>query len=108
MKQNHALAKAITPQEIHLLEQLRQHPELFDRVQSLLEIVGHAEGPLQTADQVEAALIEEMRRLGSVTMHQWAIQAEARVSTELQHQNPTVLSRKKKRSNGGVSSGSCR
>jgi hypothetical protein len=49
-------------------------------------------------------LIDMLRRfsgaragLGSTTMHQWANQAEERVTTELQQQDPTVLSRKKKR-----------
>jgi hypothetical protein len=46
---------------------------------------------------VEGLLIQELRRLGSTTMHQWANQAEERVTTELQQQDPTVLSRKKKR-----------
>jgi hypothetical protein len=67
------------------------------RVQSILEIVRNAEGPLKTADEVEELVIEEMRRLGNVTLSQWASQAEERVSTELQRQDPTVRSRKKKR-----------
>jgi hypothetical protein len=46
-----------------------------------------------------------MRRLDSTTMHQWASQAEERVTTELRQADPTVRSRKKKRSNGGASSG---
>jgi hypothetical protein len=54
-------------------------------------------GPLKTADEVEELLIEEMRQLGSTTLHHWAIQAEARVSEELKSQDPTVQSRKKKR-----------
>jgi hypothetical protein len=62
-----------------------------------LEIAHHEEGPLKTADEVEELLIAEMRRLGSVTLHHWATQAEERVSAELQSQDPTVRSRKKKR-----------
>jgi hypothetical protein len=77
-----------TPQEIQLVEL---------RVQSILEIVGNTEGPLKTADEVEELLIQEMRRLGHLTLGQWAIQAEERVSTELKSQDPTVRSRKKKR-----------
>jgi hypothetical protein len=38
-----------------------------------------------------------MRRLGHLTLSQWAIQAEERVSSELKSQDPTVRSRKKKR-----------
>lgn len=97
MKPKKTVAQAITPQEIHLIEQLRQHPEIKERVHSILEIVGNAEGPLKTADEVEDLLIEELRRLGSATMHQWASQAEEHVTSELQQQDPTVLSRKKKR-----------
>jgi hypothetical protein len=67
------------------------------RVQSILEIAHHKDGPLKTADEVEELLIEEMRRLGSVTLHHLATQAEERVSVELQSQDPTVRSRKKKR-----------
>jgi hypothetical protein len=97
MKRKRTVAQAITPQEIHLIEQLRQHPEIKERVESILEIVRNEDGPLKTADEVEELLIQEMRRLGSTTMHQWANQAEERVTTELRRQDPTLLSRKKKR-----------
>jgi hypothetical protein len=96
MKPKKTVAQAITAQELHLIEQLRQHPEIKERVQGILEIVRNAEGPLKTADEVEDLVIQELRRLGSATMHQWASQAEERVASELQQQDPTVLSRKKK------------
>jgi len=70
---------------------------MMERVQSIMAIAGNAEGPLKTADEVEELLIQEMRQLGHVTLSQWAIQAEERVSTELKGQDPTVRSRKKKR-----------
>ena len=105
MKQKKAGPKTLSPQEVKLIEQLRAHPELLERFQSILHLACDEEGPLKTADEVEALLIQEMRRLGSSTMHQWAIQAEERVSTELRQADPTVLSRKKKRSSGGASSG---
>jgi hypothetical protein len=97
MKQKKTIGQAITPQEIRLIEQLRQHPEIKARVESIMELVRNEDGPLKTADQVEGVLIQELRRLGSTTMHQWANQAEQRVTTELQQQDPTVRSRKKKR-----------
>lgn len=97
MKQKKTVAQGITPQEIQLIEHLRQHPEIKERLQSILEIVRNEDGPLKTADEVEERLIQELRRLGSTTMHQWANQAEERVSTELQREDSTVLSRKKKR-----------
>ena len=97
MKQKETVPPTISPQEIQLIEQLRQHPEILERVQSILQIARNEDGPLKTADEVEELLIQEMRRLGSATMHQWASQAEERVSTELRRQDPTVRSRKKKR-----------
>lgn len=84
-------------QEMGLIEQLRQRPQMLERVQSILEIASNAEGPLKTADEVEELLIQEMRRLGNTTMNQWAAGAEERVSHELKRQDATVLSRKKKR-----------
>ena len=83
--------------EIKLMEQLRQHPEIMARVQSILEIANNQEGPLKTADEVENLLIEEMRRLGGATLRHWATRAEERVSAELKSHDPTVPSRKKKR-----------
>jgi hypothetical protein len=97
MKKKKVNVQALTQEEIRLLEQLRQHPEIRDRVRRILEIAGNEEGPLKTADEVEELLMEEMRRLGNVTMKQWATQAEDRVSTELKSQDSTVRSRKKKR-----------
>jgi hypothetical protein len=97
MNNKKAVAKAFTQAETQLIEQLRQHPEMMVRVQSILEIARNAEGPLKSADEVEELLIQEMRRLGNVTLSQWAIQAEERVSTELRSQDPSVRSRKKKR-----------
>ncbi|MCU0770458.1 MAG: hypothetical protein MUE94_01635 [Verrucomicrobia bacterium] len=97
MKSKKAVYLELKPEEKQLIEQLREHPDLMARVQSLLTITRNAEGPLKTADEVEDLLIEEMRRLGSATMSHWASQAEERVSRELKGQDPTVRSRKKKR-----------
>ena len=97
MKKIKSDSKELTQQETRLIEQLRQHPEIMDRVQSILAIARNAEGPLKTADEVEELVIQEMRRLGHVTLSQWAIGAEERVSTELKSLDASVRSRKKKR-----------
>ncbi len=83
--------------EKQFLEALRQHPELRARFQSILALTQNADGPIQTADAVEEQLIEVLRQLGHESMNQWAARAEQRVSTELQQQDATVRSRKKKR-----------
>ena len=96
MKKTPDSQSQFSQQETQLIEQLRQRPDMMVRMQSILHLACNQEGPLKTADEVEALLIEEMRQLGSTTLHQWAIQAEARVSEELKSQDPTVQSRKKK------------
>lgn len=96
MKKKNAGSIQVSPSEIQLLEQLRRHPEMMARVQSILDIAYDETGPLKSADQVEELLIQEMRRLGNTSMHQWASQAEERVSRELKGQDATVRSRKKK------------
>jgi hypothetical protein len=96
MKDKKGGEKRFGQQEIRLLEQLRQHPEIMARVQSILEIASNREGPLKRADEVEELLIEEMRRLGGATLQYWASQAEDRVGSELQNRDATVRSRKKK------------
>jgi len=96
MKQ-HGRGPELTPQEIRFMQQLRQHPEMWARMQSILELTRAADGPLPTADEVEEVLIQELRQLGNTTMNQWATQAEERVSSELKEQDATVRSRKKKR-----------
>jgi hypothetical protein len=97
MKKKTSVVPVLTQEEMQIIERLREHPEIRERLQSILEMTGSQEGPLKRADEVEELLIEEMRRLGHVTMSQWARQAEERVSTELQQQDSTVRSRKKKR-----------
>jgi len=97
MKKQKHRAKTFTADEIRIVEQLRQHPEIRARVEHILDLARNEEGPLKTADEVEELLVQEIRQLGNVTMRQWATQAEERVSTELRSRDPTVLSRKKKR-----------
>ncbi len=97
MNEKKRAASDLSAQEINLIERLRRRPKILERVQRILEIANSSEGPLQTADEVEELLLEEMRRLGNATMNEWAAQAQERVSQELKTQNPAVLKRKKKR-----------
>ena len=90
-------ASSWTDTERQLIEQLREHPELMTRFQSILAITRNEGTALKTADEVEGLLIEETRRLGHAGMSQWAVRAEERVSRELKSQGPPVRSRKKKR-----------
>lgn len=87
----------LNAQEKQLIERLRQHPELMERFESILEISANAEGPIKSADEVEALLIEEMRRLGNTTMRDWAAGAEKRLGDELRRKDTSAGVQKKKR-----------
>lgn len=97
MTQKKPQSKQLTAQEIRLIDQLRQRPEMMARFQSILDLANNSDGPLKTADEVEELLIQEVRRLGNVTMNQWASRAEERVGQELKAEDDSVRSRKKKR-----------
>ena len=97
MLKKKSIAKPLTIEELELIEQLREHPELLARFQSILGITRNEGTTLKTADEVEGLLIEEMRRLGQAGMSQWAVRAEERVGQELKSQEPQARSRKKKR-----------
>jgi|ERR1700731_101961 hypothetical protein len=87
----------LSAQELQLIERLREHPELMERFQSILEISANADGPVKSADEVEGLLIEEMRRLGNTTMGDWALSAEKRLGEQLEQRDASARVRKKKR-----------
>jgi hypothetical protein len=97
MREKKAVQNQLSREEIEIIEQLRQSPEMMARFQSILAIMSNAEGPLKSADEVEGLLIQEIRRLGNTTMNQWAARAEERAGQELKAEDPSVRSRKKKR-----------
>ena len=79
----------LTALETQLIEQVRRHPQMLARVQSILDLADATDGPLRSADEVEELLIQELRQLGHPTRNQWATQAEVRVGEELQSQDAT-------------------
>jgi hypothetical protein len=97
MKDKKSSQKPLSQEEREMMERLRRHPEILDRVRSVLEIAENKEGPLKTADEVEEMLIEEMRKLGNTTMRDWAGAAQEQVAEVLRGKEPTLRSRKKKR-----------
>ncbi len=86
----------LSAQELQLIERLREHPDLMERFQSILQISANADGPVKSADEVEGLLIEEMRRLGNATMGGWASSAEKRLADQLEQKDASARARKKK------------
>jgi hypothetical protein len=78
----------LTEEEHKHITNLRKRPDLLGRFAAILEISDGEEGEIQSEDEVEALLIEEVRRLGNASMGQWAKEAEARAGGEDQKKNP--------------------
>ncbi len=97
MKDQHPHHEQLSTEERLLIQQLREHPELMERFKHILEIATNADSPIKTADEVEALLIEEMRRLGNVTMQGWGEQVERKLAEQLKQKNAAAIVRKKKR-----------
>lgn len=97
MTNKKAVPANLTEAELQLLQQLRQHPELMERFQTILEITANVDGPLKSADEVEDLLIQEMRRLGNTSLETWAAEAEKRLGEQLQQKDDSAFAVKKKR-----------
>ena len=87
----------LSTQELQLIERLREHPDLMERFETILEISANTEGSVKSADEVEGLLIEEMRRLGNTTMGSWAVSAEKRLGQQLEQKDASARACKKKR-----------
>ena len=81
--------------ERRLIEELRHHPELLERFEAILALTKSEGGELRSADQMEELLVEEVRRLGSRAMQDWAQGAEARAAGDLCQAHPQARLRKK-------------
>ena len=55
-----------------LLRGLNAHPQIKNRIASMLAVVQDAGGDLKLADAAEMRLIQEIRRMGQEAMQAWA------------------------------------
>ena len=97
MTKKKAELRELSAPELQLIERLRQHPELMERFQSILEISASTDSSVKSADEVEGLLLEEMRRLGNTAMGDWASSAEKKLGEQLEQKTPSARARKKKR-----------
>ena len=95
MTNEHPEKSTLSPQELRLIEQLREHPELMARFESILDIT-KSEGVVKRADEIEGLLIEELRRLGNTTMGSWAAKVEGKLGEQLKQKDRSSKVRKKK------------
>ena len=67
-----------------LVEELSNYPHLREQVEAIVNLVRGDDGPIGRADDVEARLVEEVRKLGKNAMQEWAFNAEERAAAQLQ------------------------
>jgi len=72
-------------EEKKLIEGLRRRPAMMERMRAVMVLTDKGEA---TADEIEALLVQEIRRLGSDTMESWAGSAEEQAAKEFKQQNP--------------------
>ncbi|GHU09730.1 hypothetical protein FACS1894158_19100 [Betaproteobacteria bacterium] len=83
-----------------LLERLRAHPEIRNRLEGTLRAVSDEEGELGDADTAEMRLIEEMRQMGRASLSAWA---QRKAERETAHwQERTGVCREGKKNSAGT------
>lgn len=87
-----------------LIEKLAAQPEVFDRIERMLEVVENETGEAMTADQAEELLVQELRRMGQVALQGWANRKEEKLEREYGARSELVR-REKKDSPGRLDSG---
>ena len=97
MNDDHPSHEILSKEEHRLIQELRKRPELLERFKHILEIAADTDGSSKTADEVEALLIEEMRRLGKATMQGWGEQVERMLGEQLKQKQAAAAVRKQKR-----------
>ena len=55
-----------------LLARLNAHPVIMDRIESLLNLVENTDGNVILADDAEMRVVDELRKMGSELLHDWA------------------------------------
>lgn len=79
-----------------LVEKLKSHPEVLERLERILQVVENDTGEALTADETEELLVLEMRRLGQEAMQEWAQGKEARLEAEYAGRRGFVKREKKR------------
>lgn len=93
------------PKDLELIERLKKHPKLFERMQELLGVVENAGGDLKKAADAEMRVIEEIRQMGHEALSAWA-NGQAEKASEEANKKDSVRRAGKKNSSGTARSAS--
>ena len=88
----------LTDDQRLLLKGLDSHPKLMVRFLSILSLAEEPDsnGTIRSADEVEALLIEEVRKLGKEGMETWASKVDSLIGEQSKKEDPSIQLREKK------------
>ena len=72
----------LSPENLKLLAQLEEHPQLLERIKKLLLVVegdGNDEHDIKLADDAEDAVVDNLREVGKELLTEWGQKQEERV-----------------------------
>jgi len=83
-----------------LEERLEAHPQLKERMDSIIKVVENSDGSIEKADEAEQRAIEELRQLGNDILQGWAENQRNKKEKEVKEKNKKVNKHSKKNSIG--------
>ena len=72
------------------ITRLNHHPQLRERMETLLKVVENVAGDCTKADAAEQAVIEELRKMGNEALQGWAERAAQKATATVRHQQPAL------------------
>ncbi|CAK8710541.1 hypothetical protein GKODMF_00685 [Candidatus Electrothrix gigas] len=85
----------LSQEDKELINQLNRHPDIKDRVKSIVSIANNDGDGIVTADEAESRVIEEVRRMGNEVLTGWAESRVEKAGETLPSEEKTVRSGKK-------------
>jgi len=89
------MADKILMGDEEMLRRLSSHPEIRNRIASLLSAVDDTGGDLKLADDAEMRLTQELRRMGQEAMQAWASAQVIATEQDVRHSGRAQRSGKK-------------
>lgn len=89
----------LSPENLKLLAQLEEHPQLLERIKKLLLVVegdGNDEHDIKLADDAEDAVVDNLREFGKELLTEWGQKQEERVCKNFKQVNSELKSHSKK------------
>jgi hypothetical protein len=83
-----------------LEERLMAHPQLFERIEALLNVVENSASDIEKADEAEQRVIAEVRQIGQQALSSWAHLQHQKQTQWLRQGNPKVRQHTQKNSTG--------